>query len=165
MPTAVKRDPEVLKKAAVLLQDAHDYIEVNGFDIQHYCPVDGKCCFIGTVRIAAGVRPGAVDTGHDSDAGADDGEELYAALEAMDKVARRRLPKLRREAAQRYFHPAGRFVEQLGFEVERRACEKYPHAEGRYDHDHYEATEAKREKFQKDYALKLLRTALTRIYA
>lgn len=169
MPTAVKRDPEVLKKAANILQAAHDYIEVHGFDIQSYVPVDGQCCYIGNVRLAAGVDPDS-DMTHEADAGEGDGEELYAALEALDGVARRRLDTERREEAQRFISPAGRYVEQLGFQIEKKAEEKFIYPEqdptetfGEWM-DRTEAIDQKRIDFQRDYALKLLRTALTRIY-
>lgn len=87
-----------LKKAQKILQRAHDYIEMAGFDIDFYQPemtpfmgediiigrnkklVDhGPCCYIGATRLVAGVRPNP-SNGTDSE----DGPELTLALRALD---------------------------------------------------------------------------------
>jgi hypothetical protein len=158
--TKVKRNKTTLRKAAKLIQAAHDRIEVQGFDIWSYEPdwdsgtnikeIQGPCCYIGNLRLCAGVGPYPDEQG----AALGDGDELYLALEAMDGVAKRRmrrwglLPKqIDREYqffdGTYYEDPTGRFVEKLGFQV----ANKYSDPE-----------------VQQNYALKLLRAALTDIY-
>lgn len=160
----VKRNKTTLRKAAKLLQAAHDRIEVTGFNISTYEPptrhgqnadeFGGACCYIGNVRLVAGVKASPAWTGYD--AGAGDGPELYLALEAMDGVAKRRLARaggsVRTVKEEYEGREAGRFVEALGFEITGKFAEKFP-----YDYD-------KRREAEKNYALKLLRTALTEIY-
>lgn len=171
---------EVLRKAANLLQRAHDNIEIFGFNIDTFGTGNkkpesdryeqtGPACYIGSLRLAAGVKPspGAFDIAAEGD-----GPELIEALKIMDGIAKRRMkPKDRRtvksdwKTTSEFYrettstateYPAdlwsvGRFVEQFGFEVQSRAEEKF------------EDQKSQRE-YEKNYALKLLRKALTEIH-
>lgn len=163
-------DADVQKRAADILQQAHDYIEVVGFDIMSYdgsIAVDqGKAdefdpeakigppmCYIGTIRAFAGVAPSPQYDGEieAEDAGAGDGPELRLALETLDRLAREDLEDEYIEGAEEYGDYAiGRYVEQLGFQVRGKL---------RNENHGVEDTEQERE-----YALMLLRKALTDIH-
>lgn len=182
MPTTQSKIPQkTLKAAAKLLQGAHDYIEEFGFDINTF---DGRrlgargghgapMCYIGTVRHLAGIDP----TPGGKAAADGDGPELVLALQAMDKVAKRRLkPDERHNTEEQFrgdgehavmyegatqdpsFWTIGRFVESLGFEIEERAAERFSHVED------WEEQITKRRQYERNYALKLLRQALTDLY-
>ena len=132
---------EELKRTQDLLQRAHDYVELHGFDIDTYTPDtydwddetgrytgDGPCCFIGTLRLAAGVNPepstlvygatprGGGGGGYDPavDAGADDGAELRLALEALDNLVRDRLTPADRGRMETFAATTGRYIERYG---------------------------------------------------
>lgn len=184
-----------LKKAAKLLQRAHDVIELHGFDIHEYgelAPADVQegeeippMCYIGNIRFAAGIAPtpGADNTnagGWESDATEGDGPELVVALETLDKLAKRRIPAVRKNSVVNEPRPSqvGRFVEALGFEIQERSAKRFPmppwpntnspRSRGggawiMFD-DQADAVRAQRTKYQRDYALRLLRQALTEIY-
>lgn len=84
---------KTLERAAEILQDAHDEIEVYGFDISTYAgdyfdggETNGPRCYIGSVRAAAGVNPDPVIEGVLAHEG--DGQELEIALSALDRAAR-----------------------------------------------------------------------------
>lgn len=157
--TEVTRNKTTLRKAAKLLQKAHDSIEVKGFNIQTYNPASsniygptGACCYIGNIRLAANLNgsPGY-------DAGAGDGPELIIALKEMDRIAKRRLRDTSKDAFQEVRDQystqsdTGRFVEALGFVIR----EKY---------EHLDLSKEERNERERDYALKLLREALSDIY-
>ena len=103
---------EDYERAADLLQGSHDYIEQNGFNIWKYVPEkrDGPCCYIGNVRLAAGVRN--LPTG---DAGEGDGPELRLSLEVLDNLAQQRIDSGIRNAIEfENEFSIGRFIEWLG---------------------------------------------------
>lgn len=79
-----------LRRAQDLLQKAHDRIETHGYDINTYGKVglQGPACYIGTVRIVAGVSAWPNKAACD-----DDGEELKIALGMLDKVVSRRVQR------------------------------------------------------------------------
>lgn len=181
MPTTQSKIPKkTLEAAAKLLQGAHDYIEQFGFDIDTY---DGKrcgqkgghgapMCYIGTLRHVAGINPSPAKSNGVAAAG--DGDELIVALKAMDKIAKRRMRAYDRksvmveygqyghEEAPEFdadFHTIGRFVERLGFDIQERAYEKF-------DDDNMPLDDLvdKAHDYERDYALRLLRRALTDLY-
>lgn len=105
------RNKTNLKKAQKVLQNAHDYVELCGFDINsegHGLTAEileqvrkgklegvesGAACFIGSARIAAGVNPSDMfQLGTDGG----DGPELTIALEIMDES----IPRAHRKRAQ-----------------------------------------------------------------
>lgn len=152
------KNKETLEKAADLIQSAHDYIEINGFDISQYRPRpfslsddrSGPCCYIGTLRNVAGIDPSPGC----GDAGAGDGPELIEALDQLDRIAKRRMNSEDKRGVKNDFEtPTGRFVESLGFNIRTRAFNKHP---GDWN---------AMLKYEQEYALKLLRKALTDIYA
>lgn len=163
-------DADVQKRAADILQQAHDYIEVIGFDIMSY---DGdiaidqgraksfnletatgpQMCYIGTIRAFAGVEPSPQYDRiiHAEDAAAGDGPELRLALETLDRLAREELQDEYVDSAEDYGdYTTGRYVEQLGFQVRNKFCTEN---NGDYDKER-----------EREYALMLLRKALTDIY-
>lgn len=188
MPTKTKTkaskppSKRTLKRAAHLLQAAHDQIEVFGFDINTYGGGDPlpdgqtvpRMCYIGSVRHQAGCDPAPalvrLSDGYANDPTAGDGPELAVALDAMDKVALRRLNKTIQKAVAAEYEDdvtlTGRFVERLGFEIEKRAVQRFPIPTGQgWNAEDYDVLHEKRDRYQKTYALKLLRQALTEIYA
>ncbi len=139
-----------LKKAAVVLQKAHDYIETYGFDIMSYPPrkkndeqvisgrtKEGACCYIGSVRLAAGINPSP--SGGNPAAG--DGPELKIALKTLDKIAAK--SKWAKKVGKPDDYSIGTFIEQVGFEI-------------KYDYEDKKREESK--------ALDFFRRALTDIH-
>lgn len=162
-------DADVQKRAADILQQAHDYIEVIGFDIMSY---DGdiaidqgrakpfnletatgpQMCYIGTIRAFAGVEPSPQydEEINAEDASAGDGPELRLALETLDRLAREDLEDTWVESAEEYGnYTIGRYVEALGFQIRSKI------------RDENGGVNPERER---EYALMLLRKALTDIY-
>lgn len=146
----------VEERTAEVLQRAHDYIEINGFDIESYSGVgfESPRCYIGTIRTAAGIDPAPAD----GDAAAGDGLELKLALRTLDDLVREELDQHHLNEVfdnfgekTGYGTTVGRFIEQFGFQVQREAIDQ--------GLDHDECIE-----FEKDRALQLLRQALTKIY-
>lgn len=132
-------------------------------------------CYIGSLRYAAGLNPSPGNF----EIAADDGPELIEALKAMDRIARRRMNPERRKETQvnaQYAarswqeesqvareYPAdiwsvGRFVETFGFDIQERAANKFGIRPYQVS-SHPEAS-----AYERDYALKLLRKALTEIH-
>ncbi len=87
---SVEQERERLLRTQRILQDAHDYIEVNGFDILTYNPefsLRRACCYIGAVRLATGLDPNPDEDGADMG----DGPELTYAFKVLDRIARREM--------------------------------------------------------------------------
>lgn len=176
-------DRQTLEKAAEIIQTAHDIIETVGFNIDTYGGhrIDAETdsgtpryamCYIGTMRYAAGIDP--TPTAELFDIACEgDGEELVIALKALDKVAKKRMPKGARQGVREEYREegdyyretcsdaaeidsdrweVGRFVENLGFQIQAKAVNKFPD-------DHVAQLE-----YQREYALKLLRRALSDLY-
>lgn len=148
MPTQTwKPSKRTLKRTAKILQIAHDNIETNGFDINSY--IGSGQCYIGSIRCAAGVNsepPGGIEkeiAGTDSGGG----PELTLALSVLDNVAEgergaKRAMKMIQES---FPYPGpGRLVERLGLNINDR---QNPPSD----------------KKQTEYALKLLRKAITEV--
>lgn len=92
MSTVTKKKPSkaVQKKALELLQESHNQIELEGFDMGSYSIGNGGGCIIGNVRTAAGVYAepsGGIFGGKSAEE--DDGPELPLALEYLDKATLR----------------------------------------------------------------------------
>lgn len=163
MATETLTEQKIKDRAARILQQAHDYIEAVGFDIMVYAPdayydeetgdliefdlktMKGEpMCYIGTVRAFAGVNP---EPGDDASAG--DGEELRVALDTLDKIAKESLGVHWRETAEENAYPTGRYIEALGFQMRDKFREDYkPNLDK-----------------EREYALGILRKALTDIYS
>lgn len=156
MPTV---ETTVEERTAEILQKAHDYIEVNGFDIESYTgytreigPTGPPRCYIGAIRTAAGLDPAP----HDGDAGHGDGEELILALTTLDNLVcdeleQERLDGVSVEFGKGYGTTTGRFIEAFGFQIQREGLKQG-----------LEGDEA--DEFEQQRALELLRKALTNIY-
>jgi hypothetical protein len=116
----------VLKRTQGILQRTHDYIEAEGFNITVAITEEGSkadfkkgrkgkaklgpCCYIGGVRLAAGVDPDWAGVATDKG----DGPELTLALEVMDQVVAR--SKDAAAARIRWYSPLpGKLAEALGF--------------------------------------------------
>lgn len=163
-------DKQTLEAAANILQAAHDHIERYGFDIESYGTTissEAPRCYIGNLRAAAGIAPhidypvdndgyGNPTPGDDPAEG--DGPELVLALKALDKIAKKRLKPARKQKVKDRMGEAkhtGRFIEELGFQIRDKYEEKY---------EDDKLSFAEFEQVQKDYALKILRKALTEIH-
>lgn len=192
MKTIKSPSKTTLRRAAKLLQDAHDYIERFGFDILEYGTYSQnavrlqleeeygksedmpKMCWIGTMRYLANPD---LDPAPEGPAKNGDGPELELVLRTLDTIAQRRLPAEDRHTIANEYESedgegweVGRFIERLGFNVMDKAIDKYPspsHTDytdsAAYNRD-YEQTDAKRLAYQQAYALRTLRMALTEIY-
>jgi hypothetical protein len=154
-------DIETLRKAANILQTAHDHIETFGFDIYSYGGIDivdqvkghteiAPACYIGSVRRAAGL-PGTFNDYPEEG----DGPELIIALKKLDEIAAKRLSAYERKMINQEHAESttGRFIENLGFEIRDRARDKFPNV-----------NDEGFDEYQTKYALRLLRKALTMIY-
>lgn len=124
----------VMRKTLKVLQKTHDEFEAYGYDIGSYGTCTnrerktGARCFIGGVRMAAGVLGSPCAT-NGTDLG--DGKELALALELVDKAAENRIKKLagnikrriRKDAKDRSYLQRdvdvepGRIAEAFGFEL------------------------------------------------
>lgn len=144
------------ERTAEVLQRAHDYIELNGFDIESYSGFTANAprCYIGAVRTAAGIDPAPVQ----GDAAAGDGPELTRALQILDDLVRDELDEEHTREVFDNFGPdrlygttTGRFIEQFGFQVQREGYDQELDPEDQV-------------KFEQARALQLLRQALTKIY-
>lgn len=127
-----------LKQTQGILQRAHDYFEAHGFNISEASEKMGEeadfkkgrkgkadlgyCCFIGGVRLAAGVNPEGMFYGTDSG----DGPELTLALEILDEVAKRskHAPAARAHALGSRADQPGGLVEGLGFALKDQGLSK-----------------------------------------
>lgn len=117
-------DELIRRKAVKLIDDAIEYVEVHGFNINKYEDSeypDGPKCYIGTFRILAGLPAKPADGFIDPDPLAGDGEELFVAMEAIDAAAedgvQLDLKNKLRYKLHRMFGtdiPTGRFIERLG---------------------------------------------------
>lgn len=128
------KEPTTLECAAETLQAAHDYIEVNGFDITTYEPYNKASCYIGTVRLVAGLSP-KPRQGHKA--------AVTAALKMLDQIAIDEGADLIFGKREGGTSGAGKFIESLGFQ---------------------KAAEDLTDNEQRDYALTILRKALTEIH-
>lgn len=164
---ASKYSKTARKKAAKILQKAHDYIEQNGFDIQSYGRSSGYVsrCYLGTLRTVAGLDAEPVGGTHGYDDYADategDGPELILAMETLDKVAKPRLAPLMKKygepsdtkSPESFEVATGRYIEAVGLLFDHKNQEKYGYGHPKVD----DASRAD--------ALKMLRKALTELYA
>jgi hypothetical protein len=133
-----KKELQTLKRAQKILQRTHDYYETVGFNINTYIngnhresydwskkPDIGPICYIGGIRLSAGVYPSPIQG---TDVG--DGPELRVALEIVDRVARKKLARINpdalREATRRAndWDQPGRLAEEFGFTVNSYSDER-----------------------------------------
>lgn len=125
-----------LRAAQALLQKAHDFIEVNGFDINSYEGsfvelelVGAKqppCCYIGTLRKVAGLTPdpdvNCTAPSYTNVAHLGDGPELVEAFKTLDSVAKPNLDGAHIVDVEETWWASpkalyGRFVEALGLQT------------------------------------------------
>ena len=156
MTTRTKPSLDELRATQALLQKAHDYIEVNGFNIWAYgnrVLASGERCFIGSVRGVAGLNPCPP---LDGDGRADDGDgaELTYAFGVLDDLAKKRaraqgvsLGTVVADRAPDY--RIGRYVERYGIEF----------VDARRDED----PDKRRDEMAQE-ALLIFRRALARVY-
>lgn len=200
-------DAATLKRAANLIQAAHDAIEIYGFDIDRYGDygnheevkaarlTSAPMCYIGSLRFAAGLEP--TPKGSAEIAAMGDGPELVVALKYLDSIAKRRMDPSRRakvrgrykgdvtmylrdladpeirseyedaEELERFLHEypddimsVGRFVEEFGFQIREKGYAQFGTFGTRLLGRPFDEQLA----WEQEYALKLLRSALTKIY-
>jgi hypothetical protein len=99
---------EELCAAGGRLQKAHDYIEVQGFDIGECGERGAACCYIGSVKVCTGSR---------GEPGFERGSGVKAALRLLDDLAPSDYKRRAREEATRGLSHLGRAVELMGFKT------------------------------------------------
>lgn len=149
-----------------LLQQAHDLIEANGFDINVYGSTtdDGKFygCWIGTLRHLTGIEadpsqgPDDIELDEDGDQKYDNtdsadygnGAELTLALQVLDEYAMEKMNEVQIGYVKHNFqYKIGRFIEKWGLDRRRDIF---------YDYDGKER--------QRQETLVVLREGLTKVY-
>lgn len=152
--TKTKPSLKDLKKVQKLLQGAHDYVEINGFDIDVYADYNsgekpnginhGRVCYIGAMRYAAGLAPEPDDVYNEIGATDPTVPELTYAYEVLDEIAKRKLDSdTKLDIKRDHTNTHGHYVEALGYDIR----------DGDRDYDQ-----------QAEAALKIFRRALTKVY-
>lgn len=190
---STKIDRETLRGAADILQAAHDFIEVVGFDISTYghTPRPGEkpapMCYIGSMRHVAELDPSpAIGNGVESDGANGGSPELAQALTILDTYAKSEMERMMRENPSEFSQLVadvtdprdewgedailtGRFIEELGFMIAAKfelvdpEPEYRPLDNGQWLKEH-EAWYDRKCAYQQAEALGILRNALTQIH-
>ena len=146
---AIKNAPtDLLCRAARTLQEAHDFVEVNEFDIDHYGAERNakSCCFIGSVHHVVGESHGEPTWTHNAAA--------LIALTALDMAAMNAGATGKNMGNRQ----AGGIAETFGFQLQRELTAQEPfNWDGEED---YDAWIERNRAEQKEKAIPVYRAAL-----